>query len=322
MSIIGLVNINPLLFHAIVIIASLIVLIKAADLAVYGIVRYARKLGISDYLIGLIVISLAASLPELVSSLNGSVIGDTGIVFGTILGSNVCGIGLVIGVLALVGKRVSMECKIFEKTKSDIFLLSLLPFVLLLDSKLNRFDGVLLIIAYFIWIGLLWKREGELGKVKKDVKLKHIYRDALIFIGCLVAILLAARWIVFSSVNIAKLLAIPSYIVALIVIGIGSSIPDLTVGIRSVVRHHASIGVGDALGSLVMKSLLFFGILALINPLVVEWSTIIIAFFFITIILALVLKFTKDKVISWREGLMLVLLYFAFLFLQIFWLVL
>jgi len=308
---------NPLILHSLIIVGSLIILIKASDLAVYGISRYAKRLGISDYLIGLIVISLAASLPELVSALNGAMINDSGIVFGTILGSNIVGISLVIGLLALVGKNVSLECKILKKTKTDIFLLTILPFVLLIDSKLGRFDGALLILSYVIWLGLLWKREGEFGKVKKDVKLKHLYRDALIFIGCLVAILLSARWLVFSSINIANLLNISSYLIALIVIGIGSSMPDLSVGIRSVLRNHQDIGIGDALGSLIMKSLLFLGIIALINPIIIAWSTIAVSAVFLVLTVALVLKFTYQKTIDWKKGLILVLLYVIFLIAQL-----
>ncbi len=308
---------NPLIAHVLIIIASLAVLIKASDLAVYGISRYAKRLGISDYLIGLVVISLAASLPELVSSLNGAVIGDSGIILGTILGSNIAGISLVIGLLALVGKKVNLECKILKKTKTDIFLLVLLPFVLLIDSKLGRFDGMLLIIAYFIWLAMLWRREGELGKVKKDVKFKHIYRDGLIFIGCLVAILLSARWLVFSSITIARLLNVSSYVIALLVIGIGSSMPDLTVGIRSIIRNHQDIGVGDVLGSLVMKSLLFLGIIALINPIIVQWSIILNAAIFLILTTVLVLRFACQKTINWQKGLVLVGLYLAFILIQI-----
>ena len=316
MAILNLISNNPLIFHIAVIIASLIILVKAADLAVYGITRYARKLGLSDYLIGLIVVSLAASLPELVSALNGELMGDSGIVFGTILGSNIAGLSLVIGLLALVGKKVKVGCGILKKTKTDIFLLTILPFVLLIDSKLSRFDGALLITAYFIWLALLWKREGEFGKIKKDVKFKHLFRDGLIFVGCLIAILLLARWLVFSLINVASLLNISSYLIALVVIGIGSSIPDLTVGIRSVLRHHQDVGVGDVLGSLIMKSCLFLGIFALINPLVISWSLILVSFIFTILSVSLVLKFTCQETIDRKQGLILILLYVVFIIAQ------
>jgi len=318
MAIANLIINNPLIFHIGVIIASLFVLTKASDLAVYGVTRYARKVGLSDYLIGLIVVSLAASLPELVSALNGGLMGDSGIVFGTILGSNIAGLSLVIGLLALVGKKVKLGCGILKKTKIDIFLLTILPFVLLIDSKLSRFDGGLLVVSYIIWLGLLWKREGEFGKIKKDVKFKHLYRDGLIFIGCLVAILLSARWLVFSSINVANLLNVSSYFIALVVIGIGSSIPDLTVGIKSVMRHHQDVGVGDAIGSLIMKSLLFLGIIALINPLSISWSAISLSAVFTILTVSLVLRFTCQKTIDWKKGLLLVLLYVIFLLIQIF----
>ena len=82
MTILNLITANPLIFHILIILASLAILVKSSDMALFGIINYARKLGLSDYLIGLIIISLGASMPELVASIMGVVAGDSGIIFG------------------------------------------------------------------------------------------------------------------------------------------------------------------------------------------------------------------------------------------------
>ena len=91
---------TPLVFNLIIIVASFIILVKASDLTVFGITNYAKKLGMSDYLIGLVIVSITASIPELVASFTGAVINSSGIVFGTILGSNIAGFTIILGILA------------------------------------------------------------------------------------------------------------------------------------------------------------------------------------------------------------------------------
>jgi len=94
---------NPVGFHIIIVILSFAILVKAADMLVFGIDGYAKRLGMSDFLVGLLIVSVTASVPEFVSSLMGMFAGDQAIIFGTILGSNIAGITLGLGVLALVG---------------------------------------------------------------------------------------------------------------------------------------------------------------------------------------------------------------------------
>src|SRR3989338_4841887 len=127
---------------------------KAADLIVYSISRYGRKLGFSDMLSGLVVVALAASMPELISSLTGLVLGSTSVLFGTILGTNIVHLSLVLGVLAIVGKKVSVECAIFGSKLWVLWLFLLAPFVLMLwDNELGRVDGAILVALFFLYLG-------------------------------------------------------------------------------------------------------------------------------------------------------------------------
>jgi uncharacterized membrane protein YphA (DoxX/SURF4 family) len=75
-----------------------------------------------------------------------------------------------------------------------------LPFLLILDGVLSRIDAVILVVIYLAYLVMVWRKEGQLGKMKKDVKLKRIYVDGIIFIIALSALLLSARWLVFSSI--------------------------------------------------------------------------------------------------------------------------
>ncbi|MCK4522436.1 MAG: sodium:calcium antiporter, partial [Nanoarchaeota archaeon] len=296
---------------------SLFIMVKASDLAVYGVSRYAHNLGLSDYIIGFIVVAIASSMPELVSSITGSMYNQGGIILGTIFGSNLAGLALVLGVSAIFGRKIKMESKVLETTTFLVWVLVMLPFVFLIDGKLSRLDGIFLVAAFVFYISILWQKEGKLGKIKKDVELKKLWKDGLIFSGCLVAILLSARWLVFSSVIIAKSLNIRPYIIALTVIAIGSTMPDLMVSIRSIIRHHQSIGYGNAIGSMLIKCLLFLGVIAIIKPIKFPISILMNIMIFRTIIITMVLWWATKKMMNWKQGLALLGLYTAFLFVEL-----
>ena len=309
----------PLLFLLIIIIASLVILLKAADFLVLGVTNYAERLGISDYLIGLIVVSLGASLPELVSSIMGSIAEESGIIFGTIIGSNIVGLTLVLGALAIVGKKIKMKIKMLKKTKPVIFVLGMLPFVFVFIGygRISRIEGGLLLAVWAGYNIYLWKKEREAGGIKKQVKLERIYRDALIAVFALLAIILSGRWLVFSTIEISKMFGVTPYLLSLIVIGIAAQVPDFAVSIRAILQGHQDVAFADILGSLITKSLLFFGVFALIKPLVIDPLLLIVGIIFLAAALALTLYFAKREILTWKGGIVLIVLYGLFIFIEL-----
>jgi len=316
MSIASLIAQHQLAFHIIIVLACLGIIVKSADYLVLGITKYSGKLGLSDYITGMIVVAMAASVPELVSSIMGIIENESGVVFGTIIGSNIAGISLALGIFALVGRKINLKSKVLEKTEMIIFIFSIIPFLLVADNVLSRIDGLILVLLYIAFTAVLWKREGELGRVKKDVKLERVYKDALLFISALAAILLSSRFMVFSAIEASSLMGISPYFVSLIVIGIGATIPDLTVGIRAVLQGHKDVGIGDALGSMVIKSLLFLGVLAMIKPLTIDFNILLIAIVFSVIIRGIAFYFTEKGIMTWKHGLFMILMYIAFVIVE------
>ena len=242
---------HPLLFYSVICAASLVVVLKASDLALYGISNYARKLGLSHYLIGFIVVSIGTSLPELVAAITGAIQKQTTLIMGTIIGSNISDLTLILGALVVVGKTVKLEQPIVGKTFFRTVLLVVLPLILIADGKLSRLDGFILIGGFIAYIASLWIKEGKLGKMKKSVKLKHIWRDGVIFVGCIIALLLGARWLILSASRIAEIAGISPYVIGLTLVALGTSLPELTVEIRSVLKGMTSLAFGDLIGSII-----------------------------------------------------------------------
>lgn len=313
-----MVSVDPILFNIFVLIASLVIIFKAADLLIYGITRYAKKFGLSDLVIGLVVVAIAASMPELVSSLAGLVLGHESILFGTILGTNMVHLALVLGVLAVVGKKIKLESKILGKSVWILWLVLLTPFVLILwDGRLGRIDGIILIIFYVMYLGWLWSKERKSANLKKSVKLKYIWKDALIFILSLVAILIAGRWLVFSAVNLAGFAGLPTYFIAITVLAVGGALPDFAVGLKSIFKGHQDVGVGDILGSVALEFLLFFGIIGLISPISVNIGQILNATIFLVISLTLMIYFLQKRFMTRKHGIMLLGIYALFIIIEI-----
>ena len=308
---------NPILFHSTIVLLSLFILFKAADYLVEGISGYAKKLGLSDAIIGLVVVAMAASSPEIISSLTGFLSGQGSVGFGAIIGANMVHVGFALGLLALIGKRRPLEVGIFSKQKLMMWAALMLPLLLALDGQLSRVDGVLLIIAFGLYITRVWQIEGTLGRMRKNVQFKTLWRDAFVFLGCLVAVLLAGRWLVFSSVGLAQEFGIPSYFIALTIIGIGTTMPDIAVELRSLFRQRSTIGLGDLLGSLMIELLLFFGIVSLIHPLDVQVLTVANAFFFLALSVTTLMILMRGKELTWKHGLLFLGYYAAFIGIEV-----
>ncbi len=307
---------HPLAFHISLIVVCLILLAQAASLTVLGISNYAKKLGLSDYLIGLLVVALAASVPEFLASLSGVALESPDVVFGTIFGSNLIGITLILGFFAFFGKNVPVKEKIFEKTKWDIVILTALPFLLMFDGRLGKIDGVVLLISFCAYAIVLWKREGESGKLKKSVELKSLYKDGALFIANLIIVLICSFFLVNSSLEIASILELSPFLISLVIIGLGSQVPDLFLGIQAVKKGHDAVAVGDLIGSMITKSLLFLGIFGFSSLAFSRANVFFLGALTIGTLLML-FHFIKKGTLTRNNGIALIVMYVVFMVGQI-----
>ena len=221
------------------------------------------------------------------------------------------------GISTIFKKKISTKSKVLEKTNLLIWLLIMMPLIFLIDGVISRADGILLVISFCIYIVFLWKKEGKLGKVKKSIKLENIWKDGFIFVGSLVVILLTARYLVFSSIMIAKSLNITPFLMALTVIAIGATIPDIMVGIRSIKQGHQGICYGNVIGSMVVKALLFLGVIAIIKPIEFNILRLGNTVIFRTLMVTAVLWWASQKSITRKEGIALLVMYLVYLIIEI-----
>ena len=299
----------------IVAILALVIIMKSASYAITSISNYAKKTGISEYLIGFLVVSIGTSLPEICTAVFSSLANNGAISLGDAIGANVIDVTVVMGLTAIFGRKIFVKDKI-GRTFYVILALVTLPLLLGLDGKLSRYDGVILLLAFCIYILSLIKKEKTFGKVKAEIRLKDIWKDIFVFGGTLAALLLAARWFVLSAATMAYMLEIPNFLMGIIFVAVATTIPELTVEIKSILRRHSGIAFGDIMGSVAANISLVVGIASVINPIYFARTRFMISSIFMILVVLISLLFLRRRRINWKHGIFIVSLYILFIIIQ------
>lgn len=315
-----------ILFWPAIFILTLAALIKSADI----FTDYAEKIGlhfrIPPFIIGVTIIALGTSLPELASSVAAVLDGHSEIVVGNVVGSNMANILLVLAITAIVGKHLFVDKDIINIDLPILLGSSIFLFLSTLDGEFGMFEGilgVLMLATYLIYnaksnrnIDPLEKKKlvKEKKEVKEDEKKGHLPTKYIIFLLLSgISLYFSAKYLVTSVEGIATLLNTSTDIIALSLVAIGTSLPELVVSIVAIKKGKADIAIGNVTGSNIFNALGVMGIPALFGTLTIPPDIIafsIPALLFTTILYLFV---TMDKQVSQWEGITMLLLYIAFM---------
>ena len=256
---------------------------------------------------------MGTSLPELTTAIVASMTNANNLVLGDLIGASIIDVTVVLGLSALIGKKIFVQGKVIDKTLFTVILMAMLPLLLGFDGTFSKVDGLILITTFLVYIYSLLVKEGKLGTLKKQLEWKDIWQDMVVISGCIIALLISANWFIRSALNISTILQVPQFILGLVLVGMMTTFPELIVEIRAVLKGVSGIAFGDILGSVVMNTTLILGIAAVIRPIVFERISFINAAFFMVTSVFIALLFIKKKEITWQEGLGLLMLYATFL---------
>lgn len=334
-----------MLYHVFLLIVGLFLLIKGSDLFVKSASSIAKKLGVSEFVIGLTLVAVGTSIPELVSSLAASLKQQSDIVIGNIVGSNIANIGLIIGLAAIISVIKTRE----EMLKRDgyIMLLAALLFYLFsIDGMISRIESMIFILFYVAYIGFLFKEKpkfkGEYGfkefityflkfeylnAVVKRVNNKkgristsskmlssNIHKDFIILIFSGFAVVIGANYLIIEAVFFADMLNISKTLVGLTLVAVGTSLPELSVSISAARNGYGDIAIANIIGSNIANIFLVLGICGFIFPLSVNHFTLYFVAPFMILMTILLLVFIKSQ---WElrsiEGVIFLILYGIFL---------
>lgn len=306
----------------------LAILVKSVDYAIKHASRLAKLMKFPEFLVSFFVIALISVLPEATIAIISAINGEPGMSLGTLLGSNLVDLTFVFGVVALFSSRgIDVKSKILENNFFYLILL-LFPLILGSDGNLSRRDGIILIafgILFFVKIYFESRRfrkkyEHNPGNSKIKNKNKHSpIKDLTWLILSLVVLLIAASFTVKFSVAFAHEIKIPAILIGITILAVGTCLPELVFSIKAVKENKDSLALGDILGTVVTDATIILGIVALISPfnyntynLYVTGGAMFLGGF-------LAMFFMKsEKSINKIEGLLLILFYIAFVFVEFF----
>ncbi|MEM4253767.1 MAG: hypothetical protein QXR48_00030 [Candidatus Woesearchaeota archaeon] len=260
--------IGAILFHTGILAASLTIIGFAGNYFVEALSSYARKLGMSKYFIGMVVVAIATSSPDIFTSFMGLLAGKPEMLSGILLGGLMLDLAFFNGVFAVLSKRINLETDVIKGIELVVLGLMLLPYVLMLDGEISKSEGFAMMLSFIIYVLLMWNREKGSGKLKQKIPLTNIWRDMLVFVFALGAMFLAARYAVFSSIMLSSTLNIPIYLLSITVLAFAAATPDAIAGIIAILKGRGGeIGFGENVGTTFMEINFFTGLVAIFYPM-------------------------------------------------------
>lgn len=257
----------------IIFLVSMAALIYGADHIVNQSEKIALHFKIPSFIIGATVIALGTSLPEMAASVTASYEGKSDMAVANVLGSVTFNISLVLGAIFLLSKNLKPKRDIYKNDSVWIIIPPLFFLLMSYDGMLSRFDGVIFFILMFAYLLFLNNdRKILLNSIDKDIlKEKFAWGKTSVFliIG-FVFVIVGAKYTIQSASQIALNFGISEWIIALILIAFGTSLPELVVSIIAVRKNNADMAIGNIIGSNVANFAVVLGSAALVNPLHVD----------------------------------------------------
>ena len=300
---------------------GLTLLIFGGNALLKSSVSISLKLSIPKIIVGMTVVSFATSLPELVVSLKAALAGNPDLALGNVVGSNAANIGLVLGVTLLFG---SMEVtSSFYKIDWPVMMVASLMLLgfLYFDGVLSRIEGGVLVLVMLVFLWWLLKMQSGPAVVEElpsDDELLSIPLTAFYLLAGVVGLWLGSEWLIEAAVSIAEDLGVSDRVIGITVVSIGTSIPELAASIIAVIKKEKAISLGNLIGSNIFNIMSVLGITAIVSPITVKDQGFITNDLFFMTFIAFVLfplVFAPSKMkLSWKEGLVLLTIYGAFVY--------
>ncbi len=306
------------------------ILVKSADLSIIALRRIAKQTKTGLFALSAVVLAIGTSFPELFVSITSAVEKTPSITLGVIVGSNIANISLVAGLTAFIVGKVNVHGDFLKRDVLMALIAGVLPLLLVFDGELSRVDGFILLAIYgayatgffkgrFLEIAEEQKKEGFYYRFLR--KINHINGTktkefAKLFVG-IALLLFSADVIVKLSTELAMAAGVEVFLIGLVLVAAGTSLPELAFSLRSLEDHQPSMFFGNLLGSIIANSTLVVGTAAVIYPIKMvvsnEYILAVGAFLLIFLSFWYFIR-SKHRLDRWEAGVLL-LLYLLFLLL-------
>jgi len=300
--------------HILFLLLGLFLLVKGSDFFVGSASNVAKKMGVSEFIIGLTLVSIGTTMPEMASSLAAASEGYDGLVVGNIVGGNITNIGLVLGIAVIIS-AIKTDREVLERDGYIMFASMIVLFLFSLNGIISKLEGLFLIMMYLAYVMFLMKSRERLEEYHfkkfvnyffrqeylitiKDSMMKGILKerkveslseykrkiynsfkeglvkDGLIIILSLAAVVYGANYLIDEAVWLADTMGVSRNLVGITVIALGTSLPELSVSVSAAKKGFGNITIGNVLGSNISRTLFVIGLASIINPVSVRQTAV------------------------------------------------
>ncbi|MBO6784112.1 MAG: calcium/sodium antiporter [Alphaproteobacteria bacterium] len=303
---------------------GLALLLFSADFMVRGAVGVARRIGMSPLVIGLTVVAIGTSAPELVTTLTATLEGAPDLALGNVIGSNLANMLLILGVAALM-QPVACAPNVIARDGSMVLVATALFVAFAMTGVIELWHGLVLLSALLLYLG--WTYRAERTSEEDSLHAREVedvsgvpergWVATAFLLGGLIGTVLGAKLLVDGGVAVAESLGVSKTVIGLTLVAIGTSLPELAIVVVASMRGHSDVALGNVLGSNIFNLLGITGVVALVTPLDVPSSLLAFDIWLLlgVTLLLLPMMLTGGR-LSRREGALLLLMYAGFLALQ------
>jgi len=324
-----------LIIWLIVLIASLFVITKAADYFTDSSEKIGHLLKLPNFVTGILIVALGTSLPELITSIFAISKGEAGIVSANVLGSTIANVLLGLGLVVVLSKRIAkFNWDTVANDMPFLFGSVILLSLTITDGMIKFYEAIIFILGYVIYViyslrikkmnrkeirddlhkEIKSKQKADFSQFEKEkTNKKQIAKIFIIFFISLFFILFSAKYVVDSVIALALIWGLSTPALAASVIAIGTSLPEISVGISSARKGHFDMVIGNIMGSNIFNMLAVMGIVGLFTNISIPTQAITFLLPMAVAVILIQWLITIDKKITITEGLMMTLLYIAFI---------
>ena len=309
------------------VLAGFVILVGAAEILVRGAVSLADRFGVSPLVIGMTVVAIGTSAPELVVSLGAVLEGSPSLAVGNIIGSNIANVLLILGATCLLKPIIEHP----GSSPMDGWVLiggTALFTVLCLYGEIDLVSGILLLIAFFGFLGISYVRDSHNPKAAEDAALevedfqgnhRPLFLALIMVVAGLIGLGLGAHVLVEGGVDIARAFNIPEEVIGLTLFALGTSLPELAASLVAALRGHPAVAIGNVIGSNLFNILGVAGVIGVVGSIPVPAQIIE---FDLWVMLASTLVLFPVLILNWRipkiTGACLLILYLGYVWIQAF----
>jgi cation:H+ antiporter len=283
-----------LIVWIIIFVVSLAVLVKGADWLIASAGKIGLALGLSPFIVGVTIVGLGTSLPELISSLVAVFKGVTDVVAANAIGSNIANILLVVGFSAVIGKQLLVTKSLIDLDLPLLAIATVLLLGVLWDQQITFGESLLMLIAYgtYLLYTVLHKDTEDANEISevlrsRQERKKHIsahkkekfarpnvvVKDFILLIAGIIGLVLGAKYLIDALVNLSTMLNIATGVIAITAVAIGTSLPELVVSAKAAFHKKSEVALGNIFGSNVFNALVVVGLPGLFKTLTVDNQT-------------------------------------------------